>query len=180
MTALENFHKGFWALLFVSILLLSGALVKDLLTPPHLNLETKSSRTPSSLPPVAVPLISKRLKKLDGKVTMHSTTTMDIGCLDTAPKLEELSSPLVRIRGQVCPSLNFENILDIQNETNGFRASFFRLENSNRKFTTDYIHLSPGNNTIVFRYPLQMPPVHTLQLVYNTPSSSPPGVKTTH
>lgn len=103
-------------------------LVRD----PVVSSVDSSSRAPASVPSSVAELTTGQ--------TLSEMETLDWSCGDLE-KTIEVSSRRLRVRGLQCDPKS----LQITNETNGIGATVF---DSEKGFSTDYIELSPGVNSI--------------------------------
>lgn len=91
-------------------------------------LKPRSDRTPASISETTAPVLTKEFFCLPGgKVTQ-----------------EKVGKPLVMISFKVCPKQKLISQMTIENQSNGFKAQIFKVEND--KFKTDYIQLNSGAN----------------------------------
>lgn len=88
----------------------------------------RNNRTPASVQDVTAPVLNKEFFCRPGAKIVQ----------------EKVGKSLVMISFKMCPKPKLISHVMIENESNGFKAQIFKVEND--KFKTDYIQLNNGVN----------------------------------
>ena len=90
----------------------------------------RSNRSPASVSEATAPVLTKEFFCRPGAKVVQ----------------EKVGKSLVMISFRMCPKPKFISNVTIENQSNGFKAQIFKVEND--KFKTDYIQLNNGVNRL--------------------------------
>ena len=162
---IATFRRISLGLLTLTVVGLGGWLWQDSMNPAEDPSLGPGARVPASLP---VSIVAQALAARDRVHNpQEQASTLSLDCYRDMPSQTTSSGRLLRLRGRLCSGGQARQ-LHVRNLANGFVATVFISPEASDAFTTDYIHLSPGDNVIEFRDHENSPVAAKMTVAYQT------------